>query len=221
MIDTSKVQPENFWYFIGLITTDGNLSPDGRHIVLVSKDIDHLENVRTAMCLSNTLGKKSNARNKEKVYGVLQFGDVRFYQFLLSIGLSKRKSLTLGKIIVPRDYFSDFLRGVIDGDGGIRKWIHPHNGAQQWEVRITSGANIFSQWLQGEIEEYYGVIGTRISYRNPKNQNKLYVLKYGKLAAQKIFTCYDSSTLALARKSVLAQECMSTENRWSKSPTVL
>ncbi|MFZ3020148.1 MAG: hypothetical protein WA051_01335 [Minisyncoccia bacterium] len=34
----------NFAYAIGLLVTDGNLSPDGRHISFVSRDIEQINN---------------------------------------------------------------------------------------------------------------------------------------------------------------------------------
>jgi len=33
-----NIQPPNLWYFVGIITSDGNLSPDGRHIGITSND---------------------------------------------------------------------------------------------------------------------------------------------------------------------------------------
>ena len=34
----------DFAYAIGLITTDGNLSPDGRHVNFTSKDLELIKN---------------------------------------------------------------------------------------------------------------------------------------------------------------------------------
>ena len=221
MIENSAIKPEHLWYFVGLLTTDGNLSPDGRHIVLVSKDVEHLEKIRGIFNLPK-LGRKASGTTSEKIYGVLQFGDVKFYRFLLSLGLSPKKSMILKEIAVPPAYFKDFLRGVIDGDGCIRKWIHPTNGHLQWEVKIVSAAEHFSKWLYNNIEQDFKVRGTLMTYPIAiKRKNTLYVLKYGKMAAQKILSCYTHSTLALARKCVLAEECIQAENGWSKSVTVL
>jgi hypothetical protein len=52
MVDLKIVRPEHVWYVIGFITADGNLSIDGRHINITSKDIVHLGNIKRALLLS-------------------------------------------------------------------------------------------------------------------------------------------------------------------------
>lgn len=42
-------------YAVGLIATDGNLSNDGRHLGLVSKDIDLLETLRMCLNIENSI----------------------------------------------------------------------------------------------------------------------------------------------------------------------
>ena len=37
----------DFAYAIGLIMTDGNLSPDGRHLCFTSKDIEQINNYKS------------------------------------------------------------------------------------------------------------------------------------------------------------------------------
>src|SRR3989344_3871408 len=119
MVDLRYIKPENLWYVIGLIVTDGNLSKDGRHVSITSKDGNLLEAVKANLNLNSKISKKSRDREQEKKYSVLQFSDVVFYRYLLNIGLKVRKSLILEKVDVPPAYFSDFLRGIIDGDGSI------------------------------------------------------------------------------------------------------
>ena len=45
-----------FAYAIGLLVTDGSLSKDGRHIILVSKDIEMIDNFRK--CLASPIKPK-------------------------------------------------------------------------------------------------------------------------------------------------------------------
>ena len=52
-----KWSPE-FAYAIGLLTTDGNLSPDGRHLNFTSKDKELTELLRDCLGIKNTIGKK-------------------------------------------------------------------------------------------------------------------------------------------------------------------
>ena len=45
--------------------------------------------------------------------------DRSLYEWLFEIGLTPAKSLTLRPVSVPDEYFADFFRGCIDGDGTI------------------------------------------------------------------------------------------------------
>lgn len=104
-------------YAVGLIATDGNLSRDGRHLTMTSVDIDLLQTFRAS------LGLKAEITTYPGTLGArvhrLQWGDRAFYKWLLSIGLMPAKSLRLGPLLVPDEFYADFLRGCIDGDGSI------------------------------------------------------------------------------------------------------
>ena len=112
----SKWSP-NLAYAVGLITTDGSLSTDKRHINLTSKDLDQIQTFARLLNLKNKIGLKKNSITGDKKYYQIQFGNVQFYRFLLTIGLTPNKSKTLGELKMPDHYFADFLRGHLDGDG--------------------------------------------------------------------------------------------------------
>lgn len=86
MINLETIKPESLWYFIGYMATDGHLCKDGRHLNITSKDRSHLFKIKKALGLSTKVGLKSNGTNSTKKYSQIQFGDVRFYKYLLSIG---------------------------------------------------------------------------------------------------------------------------------------
>ncbi len=88
-------------YVVGVFASDGNLSPDGRHLNVTSKDKEMTETIRDLLVLDNKIGRKARGGEKEKKYPVLQFGDVNFYEFLLSIGLTPAKSKTLDNVVIP------------------------------------------------------------------------------------------------------------------------
>ena len=205
------------WYLVGLITSDGCLSSDGRHIDITANDREYLETIKKKANLSCKVGIK----NKEKINlsHRLQISNIDFYEFLLSCGLSPKKSLILKDIKVPREHFPDFCRGVIDGDGNIRRWIHPSNQGEQWVLRIYSGSKDFVIWLQKSIEQSFGALG-RVHKEEHLGKHDTYILKYGKIAAVKILkTCYYKKAMALTRKAKLAQECCSSRIGWCKSKT--
>lgn len=140
----------NFAYAIGLIATDGNLSKDGRHVNFTSKDLELAQYFKKALNLNNKIGRKARGYEQEKKYFVVQFGDVLFYKFLESIGLSKNKSKTLGPLKIPNRYYFDFLRGCIDGDGNIHYFKHPESQYHQLRVRLSSASKPFINWIKDQ-----------------------------------------------------------------------
>ena len=222
MVDLSLVKPKDLWYVVGLIATDGNLSKDGRHISIVSKDNKFLRKVRKALLLKNKIGFKANGIHPEKIYFVLQIGDKKFFNFLLSIGLIPKKSLILDKLSVPKNYFTDFLRGVIDGDGTIVSWVHKSNGNKQWSVRIYSAASKFVHWLKNETEKIYRVSGKIYGYKHGGRKNTYYQIKFGKFASKVILEkCYYDKCLAIDRKYNKAIQCLKSKDGLSKYGTVV
>jgi intein/homing endonuclease len=205
---------------VGLITTDGCLSSDGRHIDITSNNYEFLEGIKNLTGLSNKIGVKYGAK-KKKAFRI-QIANKNFYDFLLSIGLMPNKSLVIRNIDVPKMYFVDFLRGLIDGDGCIRGWIHPSNKKEQWSLRIYSPSLPFMEWLQKSVERIFRVRG-RIHLNQRKKPNAaLFVLKYGKVAAKVILNrCYYKNALTLDRKARLARKCCLSYIGWKQSKIVL
>jgi len=214
-----EIEEKIFWYLVGVIATDGCLSKDARHIDITSVDRDYLTQIRDAI--------KSRARVTMKRGGLgntayhIQLGSRVLYTKLLAIGLTPKKSLTLGPLLVPDKHFGDFLRGTIDGDGNIHCWVHPTNKHEQWFLRIYGSSRPFLGWLQDTIRRLWQVNGKiHINNRNP-DTHPGYVLKYGKLASKVILAqSYQPEALALGRKKSLALKCVSTTVGWSKSKTV-
>lgn len=209
-----NITGSNLWYLVGLITSDGCLSSDGRHIDITAKEHEFLEKIRQATGISNKIGVKYGVRRQPACR--IQIGSKNFYNFLLMIGLRPNKSLTIGSLNVSRKYFADFFRGLIDGDGCIRKWVHPSNNREQWNLRIASGSGVFIKWLNCAAEHLLHIKG-----RVHMETHKKWVLKYGKMAAKEIAKqCYYRDCLGLDRKIKLAQECLGLYEGWSKSKTV-
>lgn len=222
MVDLKLIKQNDLWYFVGLLAADGCLSGDGRHIELTSKNEDHLFSIKKALNINAKISKKSRGGSKVKLYPRLQFSDVRFYKFLLSLGLTPKKSLTLGVIKIDYNYFPDFLCGVIDGDGCISTWMHRTNLHRQWSLRITSAAPIFIKWLKKEIENYFSVKGKLYRYRYKDKKNYIYILKFGKLPTKVIIGCvYKESSVCLNRKKKKHFECLQDENKMKNYGNVL
>lgn len=78
-------------YVVGLITTDGNLSKDGRHLELTSKDIEQIRTFKKCLNLKNKIStKRSGYTGRKDIYHI-QFGNVILYRFLLSIRIKTKE----------------------------------------------------------------------------------------------------------------------------------
>lgn len=214
-----NIEGSNLWYLVGLITSDGCLSKDGRHIDITSSEYTFLQGIKKSIGIRNRVGIKygSYGKKKQKAFHI-QLTSRNFYEFLLSIGLTRNKSLTVGAMNVPSQFFADFLRGLIDGDGSIHSWTHPTNFRQQWSLRIYSGSKKFLEWLTKKIKEYLKASGKTYQHNR---QGTLYVLKFGKMAARVILKqSYHKDCLSLYRKNKLATQCVDSYSGWQTSKTI-
>ncbi|QQG37984.1 MAG: hypothetical protein HYS26_00280 [Candidatus Kaiserbacteria bacterium] len=183
----------NFAYALGLLAADGCLSPDGRHIVFVSKDREQVENFLRALGIVNSIGKNSTGHWRA------QFGDVLFYRYLLSIGFMPNKSKIIGAVSVPREYFFDFLRGSFDGDGSTYSYWDPRwKSSFMFYTVFASASMSHINWLRREISKRLGVKGHITRDREGTTMQ----LKYAKRTSLKLLrTMYGGGdVLCLRRK---------------------
>jgi hypothetical protein len=170
----------DFAYAIGLIASDGCLSSDRRHIVFTSKEIEQIDNFQKCLKISCRVGRKARAKEAEKKYFVVQISDVRFYEFLLAIGLHPAKSKTLRKIDVPEEWLFDFVRGVFDGDGSTYSYFDPRwKSSFMYYIGFASASPAFLDWMRSEIFGEIGIIGHITSSR----KSSCLQLKYAKKEA--------------------------------------
>ncbi len=187
----------DFAYAIGLITTDGCLSSDKRHITLVSKDKEQMAHFIKCLHISNSIGIHS--RNGVSPAFRVQFGDVIFFDFLLAIGLTPHKSKTLGPILVPDRFFFDFLRGHFDGDGTFYSYWDPRwRSSFMFYTDFVSASKTHIEWLRSQIEKHLGIRGHITKSVN----DSAYQLKYAKADSLKLLLkiYYNRSVVCLSRK---------------------
>lgn len=200
----------NFAYAIGLLVTDGNLSPNGRHIVFTSKDIEMIELFQKSLGIKVHIGKKASSSSGEKKYFVSQFSDVLFYQFLLDIGLMPNKSKVIGKVKVPPEYFFDFLRGSFDGDGCTYSYFDPRwRSSFMFYTVFTSASRQHIEWLQTEIQKYLDITG---HITGAGKSGTAYQLKYAKSDSLKLLRkmYYSLTSIALSRKKLKIKRMLAT-----------
>ena len=104
-------------YIVGLTATDGCLITGRRVINFKSGDRQLVETYL------NLLGRKNRVKSHTtKIGGIVyytQFHDSALYRWFMSVGLTPRKSLSIGAIPVPDEFLFPLARGLLDGDGSI------------------------------------------------------------------------------------------------------
>ena len=194
-----------FAYAVGLLTADGCLSKDGRHIDLTSVDKAQV------LLFKKCLGIKTKVSKKYSGIGnmayCVQFSDVLFYRFLMSIGLSSAKSKTIASVSVPNEYFSDFLRGYFDGDGCSYSFydsVFPKS--YRFYLSFISASPTFIDWLRKRLKEAIQVKG----HLDLTKKAQYVQLKYAKKEALRIcdYIYYSRAVPCLRRKYLKIQRSM-------------
>lgn len=190
-----------FAYAIGLLVTDGCLYNDGRHINLTSKDEEQIKNFMRCLGIANTnkIGRKSRGGELEKKYFLVQFGDVLFYAFLKSIGVTPHKSKTIGEIKIPSEYFFDFLRGHLDGDGTFFSYWDPRwRSSFMFYTAFLSASERHILWLREIISDKICIKG----HITKTGKAPMYELKYAKTESLKLLPrlYYNADVVCLSRK---------------------
>lgn len=193
-------------YVVGLIATDGNLSKKPGRIAIMSNDTDLLDLVRRRLQL------KASIRPHRGGYGTrchhLAWSDRRFYDWLAGVGLTPAKSLTLGPLTVPNEYFADFFRGCLDGDGSIVSYIDRHNTFKsamyvytRLYVSIVSASFRFIEWLRARVRQLANV-GGHVDVRKSGGRHDVWRLRYAKRESLAVlrWNYYAQNVTCLMRK---------------------
>lgn len=223
LIDTQMAKPKlpdkdfewspSLAYIIGLLVTDGCLSNDGRHIIMRSVEIDQLNTFKKCLELKNKIGFTDGQRGYR-----VQFSNVQFYRWLLKIGLFPAKTYTIGEIKIPDEFFRDFLRGHLDGDGNIMLYEDRYNSykgheyiANRLAIRFISASKLHMVWLRTKISDLAGIKGAFMQAK-PRNENRvsIWIVKFSKKESIKLLNWlyYKENLPTLSRKRLLAQNAL-------------
>lgn len=182
-------------YFLGLLASDGNISPrlTAARIALKAIDAHILEDFRA--CLGSdcpvlrdkTPTIKGRAGSPQKVLVLSRKAMVRD---LINHGITPCKSHDLViSVGLDRDLAPHFLRGVWDGDGSITSR----------RFKVTTGSIVFARQLQGLVAMISGV-HLPIVTEQRVGANELYCLCGYKRDRRAIRAIYGIEGLALRRK---------------------
>jgi hypothetical protein len=175
-------------YIVGLTATDGCLVTGRRAINFKSGD---RQLVATYLSL---LGRKNRVKSHPTETGgtayYTLFHDSSLYEWFRSVGLTPRKSLTIGAISVPDEFLIPLARGLLDGDGTLLNKVYRADTGRRddyyWEYLITrflSASRPHLAWLHSSIARVTGRVGTisEVKVKDPPpNRHPFYELEYGK-----------------------------------------
>ena len=202
----------NFAYAIGLLVTDGNLSPDNRHIVFTSKDLELIHKFQESLKTNFHIGRKSSSFQNYKKYYVVQIGDVLFYRFLLSIGLMPRKTKIIEVVKIPDKYFFDFLRGHFDGDGSFYSYWDPRwRSSYMFYTVFISASKKHIDWLREMIFNFIRIKG----HITKSTNDSTYQLKYAKSESLKLLQklYYNKKVICLSRKRIKVEKSLEINDK--------
>ena len=141
-------------YALGLAATDGNLGRDGRHVQFGSGDRELVEYFLRSVGRPDANIKLARGR----LYYRAQLSDRALHEFLCKAGLTPNKSLTLAGLDFPAHLFWDVARGLLDGDGSIKSYVHnpikktyPGYRYERLEVMFHTASRAHAEWVQDQL----------------------------------------------------------------------
>lgn len=171
-IDFSKTKyPKELAYFLGFFWADGYVSNKGGLIIeIIKEDADKI------FPIFQKLGKFSiynRNRKGRKPQSSLFINRIDVAQELQSLGKYSKTTESHKKIIdyIPKEYWSYFLRGYIDGDGCY--YIQSKKNTYGTEFSITSAYNQDWSGMQ-ECLLYFG-LETKVVQRKTKTGCSSYI----------------------------------------------
>jgi hypothetical protein len=194
-------------YIVGLTATDGCLLSGRRVINFKSEDRQLVETYLRVLGRTNRIRKEKTHKPTGVVY-TTQFGDSRLYEWFRSVGLTPRKSLTLGPICAPERFIIPLARGLMDGDGGIANFIgaptvatYPDYRYERLIVSFNSASRHHLEWLRARLAVVIQEPGSLNTLRR-KNKRDMFRLQYGKYASIRLLRLFyaDVGSPRLVRK---------------------
>lgn len=174
-------------YAVGLIATDGCLVTGRKVIQFGSQDLELVELL--LRCLDRRARIRLTPTRLGNPYYRTQFSWAHLYSWLLGVGLTPRKSLTLGALDVPDEFLLSLVRGLLDGDGSIinetARADTADNPDYRWEylqTKFISASRPHIEWLRSRLLallEIDGYVQTTPTARG----GLMSELRYGKRAS--------------------------------------
>lgn len=202
--DFFKKPSEQLYYFLGFVAADGYINDEGIEIGLNEKDKGLLEQFRDWIVpgkplyhkkATNSYTLKLSCRNKTEAFKA-------FYGMQTN---EKCYELVFPQNI-PEEFYKDFIRGYIDGDGtiGTTKGYRGNKVYIGPRLRIL-GNHHFLEGLNKKTKEFYKHNTNSIPKKN--GGENIYEITYNFSTAKNLLKwLYEDCTICLERKRQRALE---------------
>jgi len=138
-------------YWAGFIAADGCIINNKLILALSTKDLNHLEKFKNDTCSNHNIGiyiKKNNNLTRMSEYCKLTIYSTNIVNDLnLNFNIFNRKTLTLKPPpIINSELIDYYIKGYIDGDGCISKYILKKDNKENLTINIT-GTEFLLKWF--------------------------------------------------------------------------
>ncbi len=214
--DYFKKWSPNMAYVLGFILSDGCIIKgshkgysDALKFGVQLKDIDILEKIKKQLSSAHSISVVRNA-------AYLSISSQKLVNCLKTLGITYKKSLKETVPRVPKKYVKDFVRGLIDGDGGIS--IDSNNYPT---LRFYGGINTVN-FVRNYFWNKFKAL-SKIGKKQSKLAPKIYLcyIAYRTNTAKKLIDhLYKGAEIFLDRKYNLALRCEHIQIRKRSNPSV-
>jgi len=201
-------------YVLGFFAADGNMIRNNRgahFVAFYSTDHQQLSNVQRVLESDHKISQITRPLPWKNAYQ-LQIGSKQIFADLISLGFTPRKSSTLKLPHIPKQLFSQFVRGYFDGDGCVYFKQHFIKARQhtRWvfSSRFTAGSRDFLISLQQQLHSQ-GLIGGFIVNKN-RGFELVFSHKDSVALARLMYDTMPCDNLRLERKYKLFQTAIKT-----------
>ena len=132
---------------------------------------------------------------------------MELYRFLEETGLTPNKTKTLGSLKIPDEYFLDFLRGHLDGDGyTFSYWDKRWKNSFMLYTGFISASKPHLEWIREKIIKLYKIEG-KIKFSGRSVFQLVYAKKASILLLKNIY--YSKDVSCLSRKRFKIEQALS------------
>lgn len=184
-----SIDSEQQAYWLGFIQTDGYITSTGNKIgiALASRDSDHLEKFKRDVEATYPIKEYMASGYSNGVYSRILMTSEKMWQDLVNLGIYPNKTKNTRPIPVDKKLEGHYVRGLMDGDGSIKKSKVARSG---YRGDFVSAQKCMAQYIADTLGK--GVVRL--------DQTKMVWYSEFTLTEKNLEYLYEEATVYLSRK---------------------